>query len=700
MRKKRSKKKINIVFLIMTIIVVIISIYSCIKLVHGITLFDGIENNIRKWAIIGIIAINAILIIVSLFLKMKNKKIGLIIILIILSILSFGELYVSKIVKKASDTLDNITSNKIVYSTSIVTLKDSSLKSIDDIKDKKIGIIDDDTSIDAYVIAQDIIKENNVSDDNLVKYEDFYTMMDDLYDKKIDAIFIMTNYTVLYNTIDKYENIANETKIIYSKEKEMEKQTNEKSAKLSVTEPFTVLIMGVDSTLQEVKNGAANGDALILVTFNPKTLNATVLSIPRDTFVPIMCFRNHIKNKITHSAWYGESCVERTIENFTGIDIDYYVTINFKGVVGLIDAIGGIDIDVPFTFCEQDSERRFEEYEICLQKGYQHLNGEQALAFARHRKTLKTGDLQRGFDQQIVIEGIMNQLTNIKSVQQVVNILDVIGSSMDTNFTRSQILEFYEVGKQILLKSDDDLNQFKMQQLFLNGYGAMIYDEGMKMVLYDYIYYDSSLAAVVKAMKVNLGLENPEIIKTFSFSSNETYELKVIGQNEYGKSTSYQLMPSFVGKDKSVAVNWASNNGKTINIVEIQSTNSSDVDGTILSQSVNASTLLSNFSSFSINVVKKIAETKKTDEKTTKDDKTSTTGKDSKDNTSKTDDKTTDDKTTKDDDTKSTTDSSSSQSDSESKSDSTSKDDSNKTDDTSSDSKETNKDTSTDEKKD
>ena len=71
----------------------------------------------------------------------------------------------------------------------------------------------------------------------------------------------------------------------------------------------------------------------MLITFNPETLNTTMLSIPRDTYVPITCFSGQAKSKITHAAWNGETCMMNTIENFTGINIDYYVKINFKGVI-------------------------------------------------------------------------------------------------------------------------------------------------------------------------------------------------------------------------------------------------------------------------------------------------------------------------------------------------------------------------------
>lgn len=101
-----------------------------------------------------------------------------------------------------------------------------------------------------------------------------------------------------------------------------------------IDKPFTMLVMGIDSTANTLsKNATGNGDALMLVTFNPKTLNATIFSIPRDTYVPIACFENQKENKITHAAWNGENCMIKTIENLTDINIDYYVKINFQGVV-------------------------------------------------------------------------------------------------------------------------------------------------------------------------------------------------------------------------------------------------------------------------------------------------------------------------------------------------------------------------------
>ena len=91
--------------------------------------------------------------------------------------------------------------------------------------------------------------------------------------------------------------------------------------------------MGVDSEAEDISNAAFNGDALMLITFNPKTLSTTILSIPRDSYVPIACFPGQKRNKITHAAWYGETCMIDTIENLFDIPIDYYQLISGESIL-------------------------------------------------------------------------------------------------------------------------------------------------------------------------------------------------------------------------------------------------------------------------------------------------------------------------------------------------------------------------------
>ena len=114
----------------------------------------------------------------------------------------------------------------------------------------------------------------------------------------------MEETTAAYDKIkEEYETLEEDTKIIVSTSKEEVKEEDEEEllgSSKDVTEPFTVLLLGVDSKAEGIANAKSfNGDAMILVTFNPDTLTATMLSIPRDTYVPIACFSGKVENKIT-----------------------------------------------------------------------------------------------------------------------------------------------------------------------------------------------------------------------------------------------------------------------------------------------------------------------------------------------------------------------------------------------------------------
>ena len=203
-----------------------------------------------------------------------------------------------------------------------------------------------------------------------------------------------------------------------------------------VTEPFTMLLMGIDSTDEVLeKNAVANGDTLIVVTFNPKTLNATMLSIPRDSYVPIACWSNKAENKITHAAGYGNDCMMNTIEQYLGINIDYYAKINFKGLVKLVNAVDGVEINVEQTLCTDDSSRGGQ---VCINPGYQTLDGEQALVYARNRKALVNGDFGRNQHQQEIVIALANKIKTVNSVSKFMEILDTVSNSLDTNLTTQQ----------------------------------------------------------------------------------------------------------------------------------------------------------------------------------------------------------------------------------------------------------------------
>ena len=597
--KKLTKDKFSFILLIFNILLLAGSIgyFS-----YALILLESIETPLRIGIIIFFIILSIIIINSIMKNTFKQKKAKIIITSIISIIFSAVIIIIGYNVNKIYSAIANISSTSQTYSSSLVTLIDSEMNSIDDIKGEKIGILNDTESIDGYQIPQEIIKENNL-DNEIIEYSNYLDLINALIDEDINVIFLPTNYSILFANIQGLENLKDKTKIIYTKDKNVKTQKTLNSKNLD--EPFTILLMGVDSENEEIKGSSFNGDSLVLITFNPKTLNATMLSIPRDTYTSITCFAGQRKNKITHAAWYGETCMMSTIEKMFDIDIDYYVKINFKGVTKIVDALGGVDVDVPYSFCEQNSNREFGVNTVYVTKGFQTLNGEQALALARNRHpwteycssewtNYNSSDFVRGQNQQLVIQGMLNKLKNINSVDSFYEMLNSISSNMETNMSTENILSFYNIAKDILTKNTNDTTDLSsligFERLYLSGYDQTIVDYdginggGSGLALYNFVPYQGSIEDISDAMKVNLGLQEQQPIKKYDFDINEPYEEYIIGKgnyNDYGIS----LLPSFVGSDVSEAQYYCNSRGITLIVNKVE-TQSKSLDGEIMTQSL------------------------------------------------------------------------------------------------------------------
>ena len=565
-KERQQKEKIKTSWMIGMIILLLLNIGATAYFLYSLTLLGSIETFLRYVVAIVLIA----LMIFSFFhirkTARKKKKVRFIIDVTLSLLYSAILIFVGGNIIKAIGKVGNLTERETTYSASIVTLSTNKATSINDISSsKELGMIQDENSVDGYQIPQQIIEDKGLK--NKVKYYDNYTdMLADLYDEEIEYIFLPSGYQSMFTSIDAYKDITEETKVIYTQNKSVKQEV---SAGKSLKEPFTILLMGIDSDTNDLSQSSSfNGDSLMLITFNPTTLNSTILSIPRDTYVPIACFNGKRKNKITHAAWQGEQCMMDTITGFTGIPIDYYIKINFKGAVQLVDALGGIDAEVPIGFCEQNSDRAWGENTICVDAGYQHLNGEQALAWARHRKSAGFDDFVRGQNQQLVVKAMLNKLKDVRSLDTVYKILDTVGNNMATNMTTSEILSLYNIGKDVLTRTKDMPVEdvLSMQHLYISGADASIYDystingQGTRMRLYNFVPYQESLDAVIEAMKINLGMISPKMAKTFSFDASVPYEENIIGKMSKG-STNLTLLPDFTGSSVAYVQSYGSSHG-------------------------------------------------------------------------------------------------------------------------------------------
>lgn len=549
-----NKKFKLIIILFINIILTIVNI----SLIYNMLLLKNVETTLRVIIIIILILIYISSIYISF--KIINKKDKIIIIFSsILLLYSIVLYFISFNIGKVYKSLSGITNNYMVTSMSIVTLSNHHVN----YNDGTIGYINTSMSLK--------ILDNNALDNRKLN-DNYVELLNNLYDGQVDFAIVPTNYKLMFNNlIDKN---LDEISIVRTFEEKIKVENNNQK----IDKPFTILLMGVDSEIDGINNSSFNGDALMLITFNPKTLSTTLLSIPRDTYVPISCFENNRKNKITHAAWNGDTCMINTVESFFDIHIDYYLKINFKGIVSLVDELGGVEVDVPISFCEQDSNRNFDN-QICLDKGTKLLNGEEALALARHRKTIN--DIKRGENQQLIVKGLMNKLKSIKSVNTIYNLLDTISNNMETNMNTNEILSLYNIGKEIFLKSNSsNIDEIiKIKKLFINGYDAYIYDydnitkAGTKLTLYNYIPYTESIDAIKTAMKINLGLLDGNL--------DESDEI-----GRVGSGANVYVFPNFVGDNISTVKEYCDNNGIKLNIKYVTSKNNNLSVDEVTNQSI------------------------------------------------------------------------------------------------------------------
>ncbi|MFD0771387.1 LCP family protein [Bacillus sp. CGMCC 1.60114] len=249
---------------------------------------------------------------------------------------------------------------------------------------------------------------------------------------------------------------------IYSKAKavasnsyaEINKSSKRDKEVAPLKDNISILIMGVDESEQrESQYGkAVRTDALLLATINKDDKSVKLVSIPRDSRVYIPSRKK--LDKITHAHVFGGvESTRDTVERFLNVPVDYYVKFNFESFIKIVDSLGGIDIDVPVTFTEQDSKDQAGA--IHLEKDYQHLNGEQALALARTRKI--DSDAMRGQRQQLVIEAIAKKALSVKSITKLSSLLDAVDKNLKTNLTFDDMLA---IAKNM---AGTDLNIEKMQ---------------------------------------------------------------------------------------------------------------------------------------------------------------------------------------------------------------------------------------------
>ena len=372
----------------------------------------------------------------------------------------------------------NSTSNYSEYSMSVVVLKDSDVHNVTQL-DGVTGPTDTDNDNIQKLIAD--IKTSQSKELTVEQSNSYLAAYKSLIAGEAKAIVLNS---VFENIIEsEYPDYASKIRKIYTKN-----ITKEVAApKVSKNQSFNVYVSGID-TYGPISS-VSRSDVNIIMTVNRETKKILLTTTPRDSYVPIADGGNNQKDKLTHAGIYGVDSSIHTLENLYGVDINYYVRLNFTSFLKLIDLLGGVDV-----YNDQEFTSRHGKFHFPV--GNVHLDSEQALGFVRERYSLADGDRDRGRNQQKVIVAIIQKLTSTEALKNYSDIIQGLQDSLQTNMPIETMIDL--VNTQL-----ESGGSYKVNSQDLKGTGQMglssyaMPDSNLYMMEID----DSSLAAAKSAIQ-------------------------------------------------------------------------------------------------------------------------------------------------------------------------------------------------------
>lgn len=380
------------------------------------------------------------------YLLYKNKVKYLVkIVIIFLCITLVG---ISLYVRKSNGTIRKITNAKDGYAqVSVIVMKNNKASSLVDLKGKRLGYSETGQTEYTYNSLSDLQKELH-DDITLIKYKSMETFSDELFSGQVDALLLDEGSRAVME--DTHPEFSIKTKVIKAFEYKIADKDLSKNVKVT-TEPFNIYITGID-TYGEIKT-TGRSDVNMIASINPKTKQILLISIPRDYYIKQTCQENQ-KDKLTHTGFFGVSCTIDSVENFFGIDINYYARVNFSSLEKIVNALGQITVDNPRAFTAVNG--------MHFDKGRITLNGVQALAFARERYAFTDGDFERGRDQMRILTAIIHKITSPNILTNYSNVLDAISDAFQTNLSENEIKSF--ISMQL-----SDMKSWNIKQVSVSG---------------------------------------------------------------------------------------------------------------------------------------------------------------------------------------------------------------------------------------
>lgn len=492
-------------FTIFAIVLSIVLIATAGIMVYEILKLEILPSNILMPVILVIILFSLILLLLINFCAhgLATKIIFSFLVILISVAYGLGDYYLYS----TASTLNIVTEQaaKSKNTVSLIVMAESPKTDVQDINGSKIGVLTNINKEGTKKSLNDISKQNIGY--STEKFDNVPAMLQALYEGQVDAIILNEAYRSNVSEIENYENFNYETKVIHQTVYYTKEANNSLAVSDITSKPFTILITGNDSfgALDEVSRSDVN----MIVTINPLTSTILMTSIPRDAFVTEVCddyaCNYGVEDKLTHTGIYGADTTKDTLENLLDIDINYIFRVNFSSMIDIVDALGGIDIDV----AEGMAVSRFYSDSTLegVHEGQNHLNGKRALAYSRERKAYLDGDVQRARNQQQVLQAMFKKASLPEIITKYSNILKAVGKAFDTNMTTKEITSFIKYQLQAS-------PSWKFEQYVLKGENTLKVSPELGMEVSAVELYAYSIQTASEKIEAVLDGKSSDIIET------------------------------------------------------------------------------------------------------------------------------------------------------------------------------------------
>lgn len=455
---KEQNKVLRGIGIVLSILLVVASFYL---------LYQLIKINVLPTKLLFLITIIFVLLdaIFALLLCYYTRAVvSKIICVVITLVLIFGSCMGGYYISKTGSLLTNITNvTKHAKNTVSVVVKQSSdIKNKSQLNGLSVGTLRTIGTQGSSKALKELSKDGIVM--NQSEYDSLSAMLEAFYNGEVDSIIINESSRSQILDMESYADFDNNTRVVYQTSYKVENTDKANAVSDITSKPFNVLISGSDTRGGFDENGRS--DVIMVATINPKTSTILLTSIPRDFYVTTACdaadgCMQGALDKITHTGIHGTNTTKRTVEQLLGIEINYTFKVGFDAVTELVDAVGGVDVTVAPGYAVDHFACM---YNLSVHEGINHLNGEQALAFARERYAYTEGDRQRTKNQQLVLMGIVDKITSPSIIQNYASIMDAMSNTFSTTMSSSEISN--------LIKYQINNNpKWKMEQYMVDGTG-------------------------------------------------------------------------------------------------------------------------------------------------------------------------------------------------------------------------------------